>query len=176
MMLETCSNSSERLAISRNNTLHKFFDDAIEHYEWINSNPVRKRYRPKIYRVRPKSLTPDESMKVLLASSGTGFETAIRLGLLCGLRPCEIQALRWESVDLDKGMIYIREAFKRKIGKIEPFPKQREHGVCAIPKPLIEYLRVCPRYSAFVAAEADGEMLSYQRLLIFLKRLCAKAG
>ena len=91
---------------------------------------------------------------------------------------CEIQALEWESVDFDKKQILICAAFKRGIGKIEPYPKQRRQGFAPMPDALVEYLgqRKNVASGPYVASAFKGGMLEYKKLYDGLRTLCAEAG
>lgn len=161
------------------NVMHKAFEDAIEHFEYLDRSPVIRRYCPKVPKKKRNFLHPSESTKLLLHARGHFLEPAIMLGLMAGLRPSEIQALTWENVDLENAQINICAAYKRRVNKIEPFPKQKDHGEATIPKPLLEYLRI---YSLgkpkkdFVAPGDWGRMLHYHVMHRILKELCREAG
>lgn len=68
-------------------------------------------FRPlKTGEALPKDLSMSQ-VKALLDATHNGTEKAwILLMLHCGLRTCEVRALRWEDVDLQKRVIYIRES------------------------------------------------------------------
>src|SRR5262249_26556396 len=53
--------------------------------------------------------TPDAEATVTLieAARGTNLFMAIALGVLCGLRRGEITALRWRSIDLERGQLSV---------------------------------------------------------------------
>ena len=50
------------------NLLHKMFSDAIEEFELLTVNPVKKRHKPKIPTKESSHLSFEESMKLLLYS------------------------------------------------------------------------------------------------------------
>ncbi len=63
--------------------LHKMFEDAIEVFEYLQANPVKKRFRPRIHRVSRKFLQPQESRALLAAARSQGeLGKAIWIGLL----------------------------------------------------------------------------------------------
>lgn len=171
------------------NILHKMFEDAVEHYEFLDHNPVRRRYRPKIaWRERP-FLTPEESWRLLEAARETWAGPAIWVAILSGLRPSEIQALRWRSVDFDRMQILICAAFNRKLRVMQAQPKQADWGIAPIPPVLAEYLkelRVGRSDEDFVCAGQQRDwpagpgpwagMLNYESFTRVLTRLCKKAG
>lgn len=58
----------------------------------------------------PKDLSMGQ-VKALLDAVHDPIEKALILLMLhCGLRTCEVRALRWEDVDLQKRVVYIRES------------------------------------------------------------------
>jgi len=67
------------------------------------------------------------------------FRTAYAIGVLAGLRTGEIRALRWDSVDLDKRQITVREAVSTN-GQIGP-TKNTETRVLPIAPELLNVLR-----------------------------------
>lgn len=160
--------------------LHKMFDDAIHHYEFLDKSPVLKRYRPQTMTIERDFLNPDAAQKLLEYCRNHSIGAAIWISMLSGLRPGEVQALRWKNVDLDRRVILIREAYKRKVNRIEPFPKQKNSGKAPIPDMLAEFLAglACRTRGgeAFVAPGEGGDMLNYKVYFYGLKRLCKEAG
>lgn len=161
------------------NVVHKAFEDSIEHFEYLDSSPVIRRYCPKVPRTKRNFLHPNQCSTLLMHVRGHFLEPALMLGLMAGLRPSEIQALTWENVDLESAQINICAAYKRRSACIEPFPKQKDHGRATIPKPLLEYLKTLSlgkSPEAFVAPGHRGGMLSYHVLHSILPTLCKGAG
>lgn len=159
--------------------LRQMFGDAVEYYGILSASPVLKRDRPKIHRVERAYLKPEQSWRLLRASQSHYLAPAIWLSILTGLRPSEVQALKWSSVDLDKGQILIREAYKRGIRKIQPFPKQKDWGSAPIPAALEKFLRdreAKANPGDFVAQAMHGGMLEQKKFHDGLKRLCETAG
>jgi len=159
--------------------LHKMFGDAVDYFEYLEKNPVLRRDRPRIPRTERDFLSPQETERLLRVSESHFLGPAIWIACLSGLRPSEVQALRWSSVNFDRQQILIREAYKRRIRKIEPYPKQTDLGFAPMPAPLMEYLgrrRQGASPDAFVAPGLKGGMLSYEILLFGVKRLCREAG
>jgi len=161
------------------NVMHKCFEDAIEHFEFLDSSPVIRRYCPKVPRTKRKFRHPNEAAQLLNTVRGHWLEPAIMIGLMAGLRPGEIQALTWENVDLEKAEIKIVAAYKRRFLRIEPYPKQKDHGSATIPKPLHDYLKqlsIGKDPKSYVAPGEQGGMLHYHLLHRLLPGLCEKAG
>lgn len=64
----------------------------------------------KISEALPKDLRMSQVKALLDAAYDLTEKTWILLMLHCGLRTCEIRALRWDDVHLQKRVIYIRES------------------------------------------------------------------
>jgi len=162
------------------NLLHKMFEDAVEYYEFVELNPVKKRFRPQIHRVEREFLSPADSWKLLEVSKDHFAGMAIWVALLSGLRPGEIQALRWSAIDFDRSQILIRATFNKKVGKIQDHPKQKDWGRAPMPKVLSDFLKdrsKGKRADDFVCPNDEGGMLSYESFVRqVLPRLCAQAG
>lgn len=161
------------------NTLHKAFEDAIHHYEFLDTNPVRRRYRPKVtYKMRT-FLKPAQAMRLLQHVRQDRLGSAIWLSLLSGLRPSEVMALRFGAVDFERRVIIIKAAYKRKVKRIEPYPKQADWGRAVMPPDLVKYLdehRRAREPDDFVAGETSAEMLSYHVFYKGLRQHCKVLG
>lgn len=161
--------------------LHKMFRDAVEHYGWLAQNPVLGRYRPKIAIRERAFLSPADSMKLLKVSEEHHLGPAVHLQLLSGLRPSEVQALKWSAVDFERGQILIRAAYNNKVRRFQEHPKQRDWGRAPIPPKLKAYLlelkarRNAPEDEFVVLNERTG-FLAYTSYLHGLRRLCTQAG
>lgn len=169
----------EQMRLHVYSLLSQMFSDAVEYFGLVLASPVMKRDRPKVRRIERRFLTTVESRQLLRVSEKHYLGPALWLGLLTGLRPSEIQALRWESVDFDKGQILVCAAFKRRIGVIEPFPKQKDWGKASMPAALVDYLkprRLGKAAHDFVAPGQRGGMLEQKKLHDGLKKLCLAAG
>lgn len=173
------NNMSPQSVLHVFNILNKAFKDAVEYFGYLNKNPVLKQDRPKIRKVERSYLTPEESWKLLEHCKEHFLAPAVWLAVLSGLRPSEVQALQWRAVDFEKGQILICAAYKRGIGKIEPFPKQGDWAIVPMPKALSEFLS--PRYkhrfpADFVAPAIEGGLLDYTKFHRNLWKLCDEAG
>ena len=161
------------------NLLHKVFDDCVEEYMFLNSNPVRKKYRPHVPEQHRKYLKPNEAKVLLQYSRDELLAPAIWIGILSGLRPGEVQALRKRDVDFVGQQIYIRATYSRKSKHLQPYPKQKHHGRAPMPPPLAEFLRMHLATKAdddFVVNSPHNEMLRYSYFLKQLRKLCREAG
>ncbi len=77
---------------------------------------------------RGSHLEPDEARALLAAADGTRLSAMWRLALTSGLRKGELLALRWDDLDLDRGVLTVRRSVSRQAGRglVEGMPKTRE--------------------------------------------------
>ena len=105
------------------------------------------------------------------------FGPGIWLQVLSGLRPSEVQALRWSSVDFERKQILIRSAYNNKEGQLQDHPKQDDWGTAPMPEALADFLKFLRRKpDDFVVQSEVGQMLSYTTYLVAVKRVCKRAG
>jgi len=166
---------SEPMRLHIYRLLHKIFVDAVEEYEYLNHNPVRRKHRAKPQKKERAFLTPNEARNLANAVRNHWIGPAIWVGLFAGLRPCEIQALTWDCVDFENKKILIRSSYKRKVNRIEASTKQKNWGEAPMPKPLLDYLqeiRESSKRGPFVASGMKGGMLKYNIFLSNLEKFC----
>ena len=53
---------------------------------------------------------PSRKRLLIQAAQGTRLEVPVALAAVTGLRRSELLALRWSSIDLDRGAIFVTEA------------------------------------------------------------------
>lgn len=95
--------------------------DRVEH--------VAVDYKPPII------LTVEQSEKLLTTcrEKTPDMLPFITLGLFCGLRPSEIEALNWSAVDMKRGLVTVTVS------------KVRRRRVVTIPENALEWLKLCDR-------------------------------
>ena len=161
------------------NVLHKVFEDAVEIFDYLDHNPVRKRLKPTLSKKLRQFLTPEQLGCLLEASRHHPYGTAVWLSSFSGLRIGEIQALRWNAVKFDPPKIEIRATYQRKVKRIECFPKNREQKAVDMPAPLVDFL--APRsqgkpLDSWVAPNSKGLMLDHDNFGRYLARECERLG
>ncbi len=85
---------------------------------------------------RPKPVKPwtvDEARQFLTASKSDPLHAAFVLLVLYGLRRGEVLGLRWADVDLDSGMIHVRQQIQRIRGELRPGPVKTHAGQRDLP-------------------------------------------
>ncbi len=90
-----------------------------------------------------RSLTVEEANRFVDAVRGTEDEALVLLALTMGLRPGEVTGLSWDAVDLDEGVLTVRQALKRLPDGtyvIGP-PKVDSYRMLRLPTELVALLR-----------------------------------
>ena len=105
-------------------------DEAVEQ-DFLPKNPARKLEMPITRKSCRRYLTPDEIQTLLLALQGRD-RLIVRLFLLCALRPGELFALRWRSIEPKR--IRIEEAVYR--GHVGSPKTEGSRAYVALPKSL----------------------------------------
>lgn len=166
------------------NLMHKVFRDAVETHELLERNPVKRKDKPGLEETEAEFFEVGESRKLLNHIRGKAYEVAIWLGILVGRRIGEVQALLWENVDLEKGIIYVRRTYVRLERRFKEYPKGGRWHDIAIPPELLEILRRerARSKSPYVATGPDPRVrenrppLCYESYLKALKTYCKEVG
>jgi integrase len=116
------------------------FGDAIESYQYLTFNPAIRKFKPDIPFKEAKRLNLEQIKRLLLHVDGKKYGLAIWLQLYVGLRCGELQALRWEDIDLEDGRLHIRRTYVRKMAQFRDYPKGRKQHSPAIPQELCDRL------------------------------------
>jgi integrase len=92
--------------------LSHLFTVAVKEWGWLQENPLAKVTKLKESRGRVRFLSDEERerlLKVCRASASAYLYPVVVLCLSTGARKMEILGLRWENVDLDRGVITLHE-------------------------------------------------------------------
>ncbi|HEX3047318.1 MAG TPA: site-specific integrase [Bacillota bacterium] len=105
----------------------------------IIRNPAKATKPPKVEKKEARYLSPDELRSFLGTIKDDRWYPAIITALNTGCRLGELVALKWENVDLEKGVIFIKEAVswvRQEIGWALTFhPPKSQKGLRNIPLP-----------------------------------------
>jgi integrase len=154
--LEECRPNTVRLELA---VISAMFTHARVDWSMPLANPIEDIRSPKIPGGRERRLVGDEEERLLDAASqarshGLQLKVAILLAIETGLREGRLASLRWEQVDLLKGVVMVET-------------KGEKHKQCLLPVPLtkkaVQILSELPRASggavfgsAFPTAQALG--------------------
>jgi len=159
--------------------LHRVLNSALRQaVRWglLNRNPadLDKKDRPKVERKAVATIDATASVELLEAARERRLFIPILLGTLCGLRRGEITALRWKSINLDRGQLaVIASTEQTRSGAREKEAKSSKCRTIALPALAIEELRrhraaqaeellqlgVRPDRETHVVTQADGSPL-----------------
>jgi integrase len=105
----------------------------------IIRNPAKATRPPKIEKKEARYLSPDELRGFLATIENDRWYPAIITALNTGVRLGELVALKWGNIDLEKGVIYIKEAVswvRQETGwTLITHPPKSQKGVRNIPLP-----------------------------------------
>ncbi len=88
------------------------FTVAVNEWEWLDDNPMRKVRKPKEPRGRVRFLSEDERNRLLGACKASDCKQlypVVVLALSTGMRQMEIMGLSWADVDLKRGYLILHE-------------------------------------------------------------------
>jgi len=161
------------------NLMHKMFSDAIELFEILDKNPVKKRLRPVVSNIERTYLKPDEVCSFLQSIKDHHLGSIIWIICLTGLRSGEATALKWDSIDFDNNEILIKRAWNKGLRKMQEYPKGKRQIRVPMINELNEYLKEKSRGKLpnnFVTLNSQGQFVHYEYLRDNLKKLLKKAS
>jgi integrase len=90
-----------------------------ENNEYIPSNPVKKVRIPVNKSREIEPLTIEEVKRLLETYRDTPSSARLHIALLCGLRQGEALGLRWRDIDLENGVLEVRNQIQMIDGKLQ---------------------------------------------------------
>ncbi len=101
---ESCSKHSLRRHYV---TLRSIFQSALK-WEYVKHNPFDKYEKPKSPELQPCYFSQQEFTHLLSVITDHDFKELVIFALLTGMRQGEIRNLHWNQVDMEKGVIFVR--------------------------------------------------------------------
>lgn len=122
----------------------------------IERNAAALATPPKQQKVDRRTISPEEAKRLLAAFEGDRLEALYRLALTLGMRQAEIIGLRWQDVDLDAGVLHVRQTIQRIGDQVHVGqPKTvRSRRTLPLAKPLVAALKAHKDKQAFERAKA----------------------
>lgn len=154
----------------------------------IKANPCDQVDPPRHRRADPRWWTPEELHRFAVFAQDRPFALAWQLALCCGLRRGELAGLRWSDIDLQAGLIRIRNQRQRVGGRLIDAPPKSAAGRRDLPippglLPLLERQQLLQQASAILTGVApvyvcspDGSPLAPELLNRALSADVAAAG
>ena len=125
--------------------MHRILRHALQQaicWQLLVRNPAAAVKPPKAERKEMKALNTDATATLIEAARDTRLFVPIVLGVLCGMRRGEITALRWRSVDLERGQLSVVASTEQtRDGVQEKVPKSGRGRTVALPSLVVEELR-----------------------------------
>ena len=109
---------------------HRVLREALKHalkWQLIARNPADAAEPPRFERREIKALPPEDLRRILTAADDTPYGTLVHLAATTGLRRGELLGLRWQDVDLETGMIHVRQTAQRLPGQGITFRPPKTH-------------------------------------------------
>jgi len=95
---------------------HRVLREALQHavrLQLIARNPADATEPPRPARHEVSALSQEDAQRLLEAADGTSHGSLVYLAIMTGLRKGELLGLRWQDVDLEGGVLYVRQALQR---------------------------------------------------------------
>ena len=173
-------------------TLRTMLSEAMRE-ELIERNVVTVVRPPSVERVEVQPWSTEEASRFLAASADHRLHALFAVGVALGLRKGELLALRWDDVDLEGGVLHVRQNVQRlpEMGLVFGPPKSNKSRR-TIPLPAAsakvlrthranqaaEALALGPAWvdSGLVFTSTVGTVIEPRNLNRFFDELIAKAG
>ena len=125
-------------------TLHKALEDAVR-MEMLQRNVSDKAQAPGYHQRDMQVLTQEQARQLCAAARGTSVDALVVVALSTGMRQGELLGLRWRDVDLEAGVLSVRQALThdritRQYRFKEPKYKRSRRQI-QLPPPTIQALR-----------------------------------
>jgi len=125
--------------------MHRVLREALQQalrWQLLARNPADAVKPPKVERKQMETLDAEATVALIEAARGTSLFMPILLGVLCGLRRGEITALRWRSVDPDRGQLAVTASTEQtNRGVREKETKSGKARTVALPSLIVDELR-----------------------------------
>jgi integrase len=129
--------------------VHRVLSEALKsaaRFDRIPFNPCDKlgpEDMPRVEEFEGTALTDEQTTRLLEKVAGTALYIPVLLAIATGMRRGEVLGLRWQDVDLDAGMIQVRQQVSSTTGRLafaDPKTKKAKRPI-DLPPPAVEALR-----------------------------------
>ena len=143
--------------------IHGIFRQAVKD-EIIRRDPSEAVKEPKTKSGTHRSITPEERHKILETAKTHPFGLAVKILLMCGLRPQEVVALKWSDIDQINRRIMVRRA-QKKSGDIAETKTEAGARNVPIPPALWDSLSIPDDIDKRIIVPPRGEGYTYSGML-----------
>jgi integrase len=157
--------------------LRVIYRRAIDREE-IHSNPTERLKLPRDRRSRERIAEPREA-EALLDALDERHRLIWAFALYTGLRKGELQALKWQDIDLEQGILKVEHSLDPKAGLVAP---KSESGRRRVPIPevlapeLVAHMARQVGESEYVLANSKGKPFNASNVYRVSHRLWGRAG
>ncbi len=175
---------------------HRVLYEALRHavqWQLLSRNPADGVKPPRPGRHEIRVITAEEAGRLMAAASDATLHMLVYLALTTGARQGELLALRWQDVDLERGVLHVVRTARRLPGRGTTYGAPKSHRserpVALAPetlrllhehrrKQVEERLRVGPDYEDgdLVFATATGTPVDDSNLRRWFQRVLKEAG
>ena len=106
-----------------------------ERMDLVSRNVAKAVRPPRLSRTERRSLTPAEAGTLLSHLKGDRLESVFIVALSTGLRRGEVLGLRWQDVDLEGRVLFVRQALQRVDRVLKMVPPKTHRSSRPIPLP-----------------------------------------
>ena len=106
-----------------------------ERMDLVSRNVAKAVRPPRLSRTERRSLTPAEAGSLLSHLKGDRLEAVFIVALSTGLRRGEVLGLRWQDVDLEGRVLFVRQALQRVDRALKMVPPKTHRSSRPIPLP-----------------------------------------
>lgn len=134
---------SAQTVLHHHRLLHEALEQAVR-WQLLSRNPADAVEPPRPERAEMHVLDPAGVSRLLEAAEGTRAYAAVLLAVTTGLRRGELLGLRWEDIDLQRGVLSVQQTVQRSrsAGLHIREPKtQRSRRLVTLPAMAVEVLR-----------------------------------
>ena len=124
--------------------LHQALENAVR-WNLVSRNVAKLVSLPRVERYEAQTLTVEQARQLLEEARGSRIEVMILVALNTGMRRGELSALRWDDIDFENGLIFVRRTvnYVGGYGFVETEPKTKSsRRKIAVSGKLLEALKV----------------------------------
>ena len=146
----------------------------------LASNPASACALPRIERKEMKTIPPDKLTSFFDEAKESGVFELYYIDLLTGLRRGELLGLKWEDIDLQNGIIHVRQQVARVDGEVKELPLKTKNSYrnISISQDAVAMLTEMEahRSSDYVFPSSTGGPISPDSVNNMLHRVLKRAG
>ncbi len=128
--------------------IHRVLREALQHavrWQMLSRNPADAVVPPRPVRYEPHALSVEDVRRLLSVAASTTHGPLVHTAVMMGLRRGDVLGLCWEDVDLDAGVIHVRQAAQWLPGQGSNFRSPKRDSAKRLPVPSANSSDPCKR-------------------------------